>query len=400
MRKKFKQGKWVMLVLALAVWCVGCSDHDSSTGPSNMLGDFHPTPDGEIQARITELKLLLPEETYNTITQKSRNNPECKEDNRAQLGLPDSPNGQWYYTYDNLIRGMAEWEEFANEGDENTRKLEIAAFLANIAQETGAGKPTDPTFGGPGCFIQEGHGGYHHSCAYGGCTTKHPMDPETCKKEPYKGTCPDGGVGWCGRGPHQLSWDYNYQAFGKGMGEGDLYLNNPDLLTQDPEIGIAGSIWFWGHADPGSSEDKPFKPSAHNVAVGKWKPTDDDKGCGRTKADFGVITNIINGGMECGPGAVNPQAAKNRLDYFKAIAAEMGLTIPDAFLDDCSTQKNFAKCVSYPDPTKRCGKDWNDADKNCRDCCNSNDDCPAEYPLCYGQLNPDPTGKKPCSCGK
>ncbi len=401
MRKKFKQEKWVMLMLALMVWCVACSDHDSSTGPSNLVGDFDPTPAGEIQARIAELKLLLPEETYDIITKKSSNDPRCKEANRAQLGLPDSPNGQWYYTYDNLIRGMAEWKEFANEGDENTRKLEIAAFLANIAQETGTGKEMDETFGGPGCFIQEGAGNARHGCAYGGCVKNRDYVGKKC--EDNKNTCPEGDVGWCGRGPHQLSWNYNYQAFGKAMGKGDLYLDDPDLLTKNPEIGIAGSIWFWGHADLGSRKDpeKPFKPSAHNVAVGNWKPTDADKACGRTRADFGVIINIINGGIECGPGAGNPQAAKNRLDYFKAIAAEMGLTIPDndPFLDDCSTQKNFAKCVSYPDPTSRCGKDWADANSNCRRCCGSDEDCPAEYPLCFGSLsNPTPGGET-CSCG-
>jgi len=400
MRKKFKQGKWVMLMLALAVWCIGCSGSGSDDSTSSEQGgEFHPTPPEDVQARIEDLKLLLPEETYNIITEKSRNDPRCRERNREELDLPDKPNGQWYYTYENLIKGMAEWKEFANEGDENTRKLEIAAFLANVAQETGAGKLMDPTFGGPGCFIQEGDG-----AKWG--TDEFSRD---CKK-PTPPTCAE--AGYCGRGPHQLSWDYNYKAFGEDMDpdDKDKYFNDPDLLTKYPEIGIAGSIWFWGHADLGSRNDpgKPFKPSAHNVAVGnvkdllnRWEPTDADKECGRTKADFGVIINIINGGVECGPGADNAQAAKNRLDYFKAIAAAMGLTIPDddPFLDDCSTQKNFAKCVSYPDPTSRCGKDWADADNNCRDCCSSNDDCPAEYPNCIGKLsNPTPDGET-CSCG-
>ena len=388
-----------MLMLALAVWCIGCSGSDDST-TSGQGDDFHHTPPADLQARIEDLKRLLPEGTYDTITEKSRDSQLCRESNRQQLGLSELPNGQWYYTYDNLIEGMAQLEEFANEGDENTRKLEIAAFLANIAQETGAGKAMDPTFGGPGCFIQEGAGTARYWCAYGGCVKNPDYVGKKC--EDNKNTCPEGDVGWCGRGPHQLSWNYNYKAFGATMGEGDRYLNDPDLLTQYPKIGITGSIWFWGHADLGSSEDpeKPFKPSAHNVAVGNWKPTDADKECGRTKADFGVIINIINGGIECGPGAVNPQAAKNRLDYFKAIAAAMGLTIPDddPFLDDCSTQNNFAKCLSYPDPTSRCGKDWKDANDNCRDCCSSDDDCPAEYPKCLGQLDPEPSGET-CSCG-
>ncbi|MFH1481838.1 MAG: chitinase [Pseudomonadota bacterium] len=257
------------------------------------------------------------------------------------MDLSDLPNGQWYYTYDNLIRGMAQLKEFANEGDENTKKLEIAAFLANIAQETGAKAPGDP-YGGPGCFIQEGSGAFWGSDAYS----------QNCKLDD---SCAP--AGYCGRGPHQLSWDYNYKAFGETMDVGDDYLNDPDLLTKDPKIGIAGSIWFWGHTDWGSNLDIPFKPSAHDVVVGKWEPTNsstpgvrpeyNDVACGRTEPNFGVIINIINGGIECGPNARNPDAAKNRVKYLEAIAEAMGVTIPDGFLDDCSSQKPFNPCFSY-----------------------------------------------------
>lgn len=324
------KGIWVILAFALGVWCIGCSDNDNSI-TSEQGDDFHHTPPADVQARIEDLKRLLPEETYDTITAGSRNNDDCWERNREQLDLSDLLNGQWYYTYDNLIRGMAQLEEFANEGDENTRKLEIAAFLANIAQETGAG--ADVPFGGPGCAIQEG---------YGAEDSWHNPD--------YGGLAPT-GAGYCGRGPHQLSYDYNYKAFGKTMGVGDDYMNDPDVLTKEPEIGIAGSIWFWGHEvrTDWSPPDIPFKPSAHDVVVGNWKSTDKDVACGRTKANFGVIINIINGGLECGPGATNPggAAAQNRVKYLEAIAEEMGVTIPEGFLDNCSSQKNFSECPSY-----------------------------------------------------
>jgi hypothetical protein len=342
----FKNFKWIWVIfaLAIAVWCIGCSESDEST-TSEQGGDFHHTPQTDLQARIEELKRLLPEGAYDTITEKSRDNQLCRESNRQQLGLSELPNGQWYYTYDNLIKGMAELMEFANEGDENTKKLEIAAFLANIAQETGAKVTGDP-FGSPGCAIQEGYGteAAWHSCSFGGCNKTRPF---VCPKWPDN-LCPDGEVGYFGRGPHQLTYDYNYAAFGKTMNVGDDYLNDPDLLTKDPKIGIAGSIWFWGHADWSTGRDIPFKPSAHDVAVGKWEPTPEDVACGRTNANFGVITNIINGGLECGPGAVNPEAAKNRVKYLEAIAEEMGVTIPDGFLDDCSSQQNFSACPSYP----------------------------------------------------
>jgi len=382
---------------------MGCSGSNDSTS-SEQGGEFTHTPPGDIPERIEALEKLLPEEVYNTITEKSRDDERCKESNREQLGLPDSPNGQWYYTYENLIKGMAELEEFANEGDENTRKLEIAAFLANIAQETGAGKQIDPTFGGPGCAIQEGYGSARDGCGYGGCVKNPDYVGEKCNKgNEFK--CPGGDIGWCGRGPHQLSWASNYKAFGETMGVEDKYLNDPDLLTKNPEIGIAGSIWFWGHAELGSDKDpkKPFKPSAHDVAVGKWEPSDKDVACGRTKADFGVIINIINGGLECGSGATPDgiAARQNRVKYLEAIAEEMGVTIPAGFLDDCSSQKNFAECESYrptpTDPKKRCGTDWTDANSNCTPCCITKEDCPDEYRDCYAVANPTPGGET-CSC--
>jgi len=36
---------------------------------------------------------------------------------------------------------------------------------------------------------------------------------------------------------------------------------DPESLARNPEIGISGSIWFWGHAVDDNPE-KPFKPSA------------------------------------------------------------------------------------------------------------------------------------------
>ena len=354
----FKNFKWIWVILALAVavWCIGCSGSDDST-TWEQGDDFEPTPPGDVPSRIKDLKRLLSEETYNIITSESRDNPECIEANRGQFDPPldKRPNGQWYYTYENLIKGMAKLEEFANEGDENTRKLEIAAFLANIAQETGAKVAGDP-FGSPGCAIQEGYGAdaAWHSCAFGlhpgegvsrwGCNKTRPFD---CPQWPEKSECPGVEVGYFGRGPHQLTYDVNYKAFGETMKVGDEYLKDPDLLTKEPEIGIAGSIWFWGHTVPNQRDPEnpiPFKPSAHNVLVGNWEPTDKDIACGRKKPNFGVIINLINGGVECGK---KTEGAENRVKYLEAIAKEMGVTIPEGFLDNCSTQENFAVCPSY-----------------------------------------------------
>jgi len=142
---------------------------------------------------------------------------------------------------------------------------------------------------------------------------------------------------------------------------GEEYLNSPNVLVTDPDIGMAGSIWFWGHEEFNQwsprDPDIPFKPSAHDVLVGNWTPTtadtpgvrtSNDVSCHRTAANFGVIINIINGGVECGStasteGIANAQA---RVNYLEAIAAVMEVDIPAGFLDNCSTQQNF-NCPSY-----------------------------------------------------
>jgi chitinase len=44
---------------------------------------------------------------------------------------------------------------------------------------------------------------------------------------------------------------------------------------------------------------QPPKPSAHDVMTGQWTPSSADLDLGRLPG-FGMTTNIINGGLECG----------------------------------------------------------------------------------------------------
>jgi len=93
MGKIRKQWKWMILLLALSVLCASCSDDDggsNSNTPSNLLTNFHKTPDNEIEARIKALKRLLPEETYNEITKGSRNHPGCVEADNGSVSSPTS----------------------------------------------------------------------------------------------------------------------------------------------------------------------------------------------------------------------------------------------------------------------------------------------------------------------
>lgn len=309
--------------------------------PDGPIGIYTPRVIGRIMPSATvtvssshlsvgdDLTSLITEDQYNQITADSRNCVHCYENNRAKLGLPDDLNGQWYYTYENFINAMRKVPKFAGEGDLNTRKLELAAFFANVAQETGAGGAY-----GAGCAIQEGRGDYWDNPNFGGLAPT--------------------GAGYAGRGPIQLTHRSNYQGYGEDMGVEDLYVNDPDILTKDPAVGLAGSMWFWNSQAPqwDGSMDPPFKPSCHEVMVHTWQPTDNDISAGRTvDRDFGVVINIINGGLECDKGGDGSEKARNRVSYYRAIAAILGAEIPASQTDaelNCADQKRFDLCPSSP----------------------------------------------------
>ena len=86
--------------------------------------------------------------------------------------------------------------------------------------------------------------------------------------------------------------NYNYGPAGKAIGV-DL-LSNPDQVATNPTISFKTAIWFW-------MTPQGNKPSSHDVIIGKWTPSAADTAAGRVPG-YGVITNIINGGIECGHG--------------------------------------------------------------------------------------------------
>lgn len=53
-----------------------------------------------------------------------------------------------------------------------------------------------------------------------------------------------------GRGPVQLSWNYNYGAFSQAFRESEynskMYLlDNPDEVVTDGYTAFASALWFW-----------------------------------------------------------------------------------------------------------------------------------------------------------
>ena len=71
-------------------------------------------------------------------------------------------------------------------------------------------------------------------------------------------------------------------------------VGNPDLVSRNPAVAFETALWFW-------MTPQAAKPSCHDVITGRWAPGADDRRAGRLPG-YGLLTNIINGGLECGKG--------------------------------------------------------------------------------------------------
>ena len=106
-------------------------------------------------------------------------------------------------------------------------------------------------------------------------------------------------------------------------------LDNPELVA-DTWLNLASAVWFF--ATP-----QPPKPSMLGVVEGDWKPNQADL-AGGLRPGFGLTTNIINGGIECGKGT-ETQQSRNRVDYFRNFAKYLGVKVEGEL--SCGRMKKF-----------------------------------------------------------
>ncbi|KAF8405503.1 hypothetical protein HHK36_010410 [Tetracentron sinense] len=221
-----------------------------------------------------------------------------------------------FYTYAAFMAAAKSFGAFATTGDTTARKREIAAFLAQTSHETTGGWASAPD--GP--------------YSWGYCHRQEQGSPGAYCVSSAQWPCASGKM-YYGRGPVQISYNYNYGPAGRAIGV-DL-LNNPDLVATDPTISFKTAFWFW------MTPQSP-KPSCHDVITGGWTPSSADKSAGRVSG-YGVITNIINGGLECGKGA-NPQM-QDRIGFYKRYCDILGVSYGDNL--DCSNQKSFGSGLMH-----------------------------------------------------
>ncbi|WP_249997493.1 chitinase [Actinoplanes sp. M2I2] len=183
------------------------------------------------------------------------------------------PNRIPFYTYTGLLDAMQKFPEFTG-GGEDVAKREAAAFLANVGHESG---------------------GLVHVEELDRNVWEHYCDTT----QPYG--CPAGTAAYHGRGPIQLSWNFNYKAAGDALGV-DL-LNNPDLVLNDASVAWQTALWYW------MTQTGPGSMTPHAAMAGG--------------AGFGETIRSINGAIECGGG--NPGQVQSRVDSYRQFAQILGV---------------------------------------------------------------------------
>ncbi|KAL6224410.1 hypothetical protein ACLB2K_003265 [Fragaria x ananassa] len=102
-----------------------------------------------------------------------------------------------------------------------------------------------------------------------------------------------------------------------------------DLVATDPVVSFKTAVWFW-------ITPQGNKPSSHDVIVGRWNPSSADRAAGRVPG-YGVITNIVNGALECGRGA--DARVADRIGFYKRYCGIFGVSPGDNL--DCYNQRSF-----------------------------------------------------------
>ncbi|MFF2351790.1 chitinase [Kitasatospora sp. NPDC058115] len=181
-----------------------------------------------------------------------------------------------FYTYRGLVDALGAYPKFATSGDTATRKREAAALLANVSHETAGLK----------YVVEQNTANYPHYCD---------------SSQPYG--CPAGQAAYYGRGPLQLSWNFNYKAAGDAL-HLDL-LHNPNLVQNDPAVSWKTALWFW------NTQTGAGRMTSHDAIV--------------NNRGFGETIRTINGALECD--GRNPAQRDDRISLYRKFTAALGTDV-------------------------------------------------------------------------
>lgn len=240
------------------------------------------------------------------------------------------------YTYSNFLKAVGKFPALCQtytdgrDSDAICRKS-LATMFAHFAQETGGHESwrPEPEWRQALVYVREmgwsegQKGGYNGEC-----------NPSVWQGQTWPcGKDKDGDfVSYFGRGAKQLSYNYNYGPFSEAMyGDVSVLLKKPELVA-DTWLNLASAIFFFAYP-------QPPKPSMLQVIDGSWQPNAHDKANGLVSG-FGVTTQIINGGVECG-GPTEIAQSQNRIAYYKEFAKYLKVNVPANEVLGCANMKQF-----------------------------------------------------------
>ncbi|CAL9109257.1 unnamed protein product [Musa acuminata var. zebrina] len=221
-----------------------------------------------------------------------------------------------FWDYHSFITAAAVYQPlgFGTTGGKQTQMGEVAAFLGHVGSKTSCGYGV--ATGGP--------------LAWGLCYKREMSPSQSYCDDNYLYPCTP-GVDYYGRGALPVYWNYNYGAIGDGL-KVDL-LNHPEYLEQNATLAFQAAIYRW------MTPMKKKQPSAHDVFVGKWKPTKNDTLAKRLPG-FGATMNVLYGDQVCGQGPVD--GMNNIISHYQYYLDLMGVGRQFSSDNlDCAEQEAF-----------------------------------------------------------
>lgn len=100
------------------------------------------------------------------------------------------------------------------------------------------------------------------------------------------------GKTYYGRGPIQLSWNYNYAQCGQSLGQD--FLRQPELVSSNPTLAFRTALWFW---------------------VNNVRPV--------LNQGFGATIRAIDGDLECN--GRSPDKVNARISYYIDYCGQLGV---------------------------------------------------------------------------
>lgn len=241
-----------------------------------------------------------------------------------------SPHAAAVFSVSGLWQSIQQWDKKHPQraffgADETQNKIQLAAFLGNVAQETGnmrLASEMDHATGAP-CTVASGNCAKRYGRYFG--------------RGALQVTC------WGG------NFCSNYKALGDTFGVSNLE-QDPDQVATNPILAWGSAVYFWTSSQ-GYGGLGPAK---------KWVP----------KRNFGGTYATINGNQECQP----PTGPNKRGIKDKRVANRIA-----KFLKACKAAGVSCRGFKMSCPTVRIGKCLKRVTWDCK----KNDDCGQSGPCCH-----------------